>query len=112
MNDHQFAIRMLRDEMISDALQAGCQVDAEFVHAREMIEMLHRAGHIGHDIRQSAIRKSFGAPKILNQRAAFLRDIACGMNRDGTIVKELGRLTATGQQASDDNREQAKRGVC
>jgi hypothetical protein len=30
------------------------------------------------------------------------------MNRNGTIVKELGRLAAAGQQADEQHQEQAK----
>jgi len=109
MHHHQLAIRSLRDEVVGQPLQAGRQVDAEFIHPRKMVQLLHRARHIGQDdVGQPSFGKTFRAPKVLDQSAAFFRHLPGRMNRDVAIINELSGLSAAGIEANDKQRKQVK----
>jgi hypothetical protein len=76
--------------MIRQSLQIGREVHPQFVHPREVSELLYRAGDICLDhFRQTALRETFLAPQISNQCAAFLCNVASRMNRDRAVVNEL-----------------------
>lgn len=66
MHYHHFTIGPLRNEMISEALKAGGQIDAKFVHAGEMAELLYWTGNVGDHIGQGVLRKPFRAPNVMN----------------------------------------------
>ena len=43
MDDHEFPVRLRRNEMVREALEAGREVDPELVHAAEVRQLPHRA---------------------------------------------------------------------
>src|SRR5882762_3643193 len=105
MNDDQYRIWVLRNEVIRQCLQPRCELHAQLVHASQMIQVPHRAGHVGnHDIGKPPVGESFCSPKISNQSASLLRDFPPRANGDGAIVNELSRLNVQSAKTTEKNR--------
>ena len=68
MDYYQLRIRVFWDEVVGQALQVRPQFDAEFVHAREVAELVNGTGCIcNHVIRQPLLGETIGSPKVANQ---------------------------------------------
>ena len=75
--------------MISQALQAGSHVDAQFIHSSEVLKWFHRASDVGDDLVRTSAGKAVRAPQILNQLLSSIRNLGSRMDGYRTIIQEF-----------------------
>ena len=93
---HQFRIRVLRDEVIGEPLQAARHLHAQFVHARQVVEILHWTDYVRDDsVRETALGKTFVSPEVTDQFAPLFSDLFLGVDSDRPIHDQVGGLART-----------------
>src|SRR5437016_3571686 len=105
MDDDQFSIRALGNKMIRKALQARGEVHAQFIHAREVGELLDWTWHIGNDtVGRSLVGKSFRSPNVLKQCAPFFLYIFFGVQGDCAVHDQFSGLSlAAGKKNKEED---------